>query len=317
MSSPVFTSIDDVRDIYVDFEEDDSVLPSLPPTINVVDRDILRARRRSDIKASRILDVTIAREDFDVGDQMDTDEPESAGPSGRRSSLSHLNVGALSLRDPERKFVADDPMDEETPLLSGSPSKRPRKGIAKQVMRRLFHPIRLRKAAHVAKPGRRAVLSSVVPTDATANPFDDQNGMEYEYEAETAGEGSCSGVSVPKTPQRPKFASAPSTPHTSPLSAKSRRSTTSWQRSPRTPCSAKSWLSDGSPETDYSTSSGMSSLRRKHARRRARQMTSQMKSLQVLGSEASEAVARATNVKESKLRYRAWSRQTRDQLKRM
>ncbi|KAI0357279.1 hypothetical protein OH77DRAFT_1422860 [Trametes cingulata] len=323
-SSPIFPQGNDVRDIYHDFDEDESVLPSLPPTINVVDRDVLRARRRSDKKAARILDIAIAREDFDAGDQMDTDEPGAAGPSGRRTSLSHLNLGGLSLREPDRRFATDEHMEDEAPLLNGSPSKRPRKGVAKRVMRRLFEPIRLRKASHVSKPARRAVLSSVVPADVLEDPFGDEHAMEWEDEVDTTAGGSGEGssgsqaVSVPKTPQRPRHASAPTTPRSSPWSAKSRRSVTSWQRSPRTPSSAKSWLSEGgSPETDYSTSSGMSALRRRHARRRARQMTSQMKSLQVLGSEASEAVAKATNVKESKLRYRVWSRQTRDQLKRM
>ena len=73
-------------------------------------------------------------------------------------------------------------------------------------------------------------------------------------------------------------------------------------------------------EISISASSALSvtsTLRRKNARRRIRQLKSQMKSLQILGSEASAAVALATNVKETKLRYRDFGRQIRDEFKRV
>ncbi|KAJ2967851.1 hypothetical protein NUW54_g13388 [Trametes sanguinea] len=58
------------------------------------------------------------------------------------------------------------------------------------------------------------------------------------------------------------------------------------------------------------------SLRLGNIRRRQRELTSQMKSMQILGSEAGAAIAKAANVKETKLRYREFDRKLRDQFKR-
>ncbi|KAI0325584.1 hypothetical protein GY45DRAFT_1330051 [Cubamyces sp. BRFM 1775] len=318
--------------LFDEFDEEASSLPALPPTINVVDRDVLRARRRSDKKAAKILDITIAREDIDADVEMrppmssgwtGIDGTQSVIQAARRTSLSHLNMGTLTL--------LDSPMDEDegAPLIEGSsPTKGARAGGESGKSRRKFgsffkfRNLGRRKGPKAPKPAPRATLSSLVsPSRHDEDPFEDDHGMEWADEedngsparaagnAPSEGEGASQWPLVPKTPQRARCMSAPTTP----------RSTKSRKRSPKTPLSARSWLSECSPGSISASSalSVTSTLRRKNARRRVRQLKSQMKSLQILGSEASEAVARATNVKETKLRYRDFDRRVRDNLKRM
>ncbi|KAI8976317.1 hypothetical protein BD414DRAFT_164934 [Trametes punicea] len=311
-------------DVYSEFREEESALPlPLPPTINVVDPDILRARRRSDKKAAKLLDITIAREDadFEVGD------------------LS--GAGHTEDEDPQAPTLLDSPMideGEDVPLVDGSPSKGTRRTKTRRKIGAFFQNFRRRKVSNlkVPRPAPRATLASLVSPDYVQNPFGDEHAIHRDGEeagpssdahSQTEGNPQDGGGSpvagstaqwalVPNTPRRTPSASAPTTPGTSPWSAKSKRSVASWQRSPRTPRSAKSWLSEHSPGSLSITSSVTSSLRRKHVRRRERQLASQMKSLQILGSEAGAAVAKASHVKESKLRYREFERQLRDRFKR-
>ncbi|KAH9896119.1 hypothetical protein C8Q73DRAFT_466937 [Cubamyces lactineus] len=311
--------------LFDEFDEEASSLPSLPPTINVVDRDVLRARRRSDKKAAKILDITIAREDIDADvDMASPMSPDWSGIDGmqppvqgaRRTSLSQLNMGSLTL--------LDSPMDEDegTPLVGGSMPTKGESGKTRKKLAFLFRKFGRRKMRKDPKPAPRATLSSLVsPSRHDEDPFEDEYGAEGDEEdngspSRAAGndpfdeEDGSQWPLVPKTPNRARCTSAPTTPG----SAKSK-----WQRSPKTPLSARSWRSECSPGSISASSalSVSSTLRRKHARRRVRQLKSQMKSLQILGSEASEAVARATNVKETKLRYRDFGRHARDNFKRI
>ncbi|KAJ8495521.1 hypothetical protein ONZ51_g1653 [Trametes cubensis] len=328
---------DVAHSLFDEFDEESSSLPSLPPTINVVDRDVLRARRRSDKKAAKILDITIAREDNDADvDMASPTYPEWSGIDGlqppvqgaRRTSLSQLNMGSLTL--------LDSPMDEDegAPLIEkSSPTKGARAGGESGKTRKklafIFRKLGRRKApkAKNPNPAPRATLGPLVPTSENdENPFGDEHRMQWADEEDNGSpsgavggvpdDGECNQLALaPKTPQRGRSTSAPTTPR----SSKSKKGTPNWQCSPKTPLSARSWRSECSPGSISASSalSVTSTLRRKNARRRIRLLKSQMKSLQILGSEASAAVALATNVKETKLRYRDFGRQIRDEFKRV
>ncbi|KAI9057797.1 hypothetical protein FKP32DRAFT_1598017 [Trametes sanguinea] len=335
-SLPLSFSYDGPFERYDSFEEDESDLTSapLPPTINVTDPDVLRNKRRSDKKAAKLLDITIAREDVDYDMEspgvpgFDSENGEQlAGMDGRvrRSSMTQLNIGTLSLRESP---LIHEREDDGTPLFgSASPTKGTRRvpGKARRKIGAFLQRLQRGKPSKLPSQAVRATLASVVSEDHVDDPFGDEHAMDWEgdEDAETSQHASSiatgstpAAALAPKTPQRGRCTSTPNTPRASPWSAKSPRSSASWQKSPRTPRSAKSWLSDSSPGSLSIAGSVASSLRRKNVRRRQRQLTSQMKSMQILGSEAGAAIAKAANVKETKLRYREFDRKLRDQFKR-
>ncbi|OJT05245.1 hypothetical protein TRAPUB_3983 [Trametes pubescens] len=326
MPSPIFVR-NDVNPVglYRELDGEDSDLPTQPQSPGLdedMDADDLRARRRSGKKAARVLGI--ADEDVVMADTHAYD--------GRRGSLSQLNLSTLSLREPPRGYVSMS--DDDVPLLGGTSTHRGKTGKAyKRLGRKLLGGFRLSKAPK-GKGRKRALSGGPSSLSTLASPFHDEADMEWEEEGAPSGStlydadmsapdedraGSSASISLktPKTPRRERHTSAPTTPRTSPRSAKSRRSSTHWQRTaPRTPLSAKSWrsMSDSSPGTGSDRSPGV--LLRRAKRRRARDMASQTKILQLLGPEATGAVAQATNVKETKLRYRDFGRQLHDRLKR-
>ncbi|KAI0641583.1 hypothetical protein C8Q79DRAFT_1014035 [Trametes meyenii] len=323
------------EEIQSELVEDQRLSSTLPPTINELDPRVLRARRSSDRKAARVLDITIAREDVDMAYCPDaTDDPISAAHSiygRRRSSLSHLNLGSLSLRD----VALDEDMEEETPLVGGKATKVARRTKARKRLDALLSPLKLKpRTVKVPQPmAYRATLGALVPSRPAHQPLTIEDAMDWQADAgistsptptaEASGSTSpehASGTdpfagfswTIPTTPRRGHAGSAPTTPRVSPYSAKSKESRGS-RHTPRTPHtphstrSARSWLSEPSPGSVAGSSGGSLSSHDRRMRARARLMASQMKSLQILGTEAGEAIARATGVKESKIRYREFA----------
>lgn len=337
MSSVTFHNDVDAVGLYREFSEEDSALPTMPLSPDMdeeMDPD-LRARRRSSKKAARVLGIT--EEDMEDSPMRYAMRSDSGVQDNRRASLSQLNLTSLSLRDSPRASAPDVTTSDEEPLLGGSTTRRSQAGKAyKRLGKKLLGPFHL-SSVPKGKGRKRKLSSGASPlfTSTLASPFRDKRSQEdMDWEDEGAAGPSCStpadfdmsapdevtaplSPKTPRTPRRARHASAPTTPRTSPLSAKSRRSSTGWQRTtPRTPLSAKSWrsTSDSSPGTGSDRSPG--ALRRRAKRRRARDMASQTKILQLLGPEATGAVAKATNVKETKLRYRDFGRQLHDRLRR-
>ncbi|KAI0820860.1 hypothetical protein BC628DRAFT_1422531 [Trametes gibbosa] len=320
------------RTLFEEFSEpEDSVLPCLD---DITDPDGWRARRRSEKKAARVLGIPTLSDDG--GGDMDSahhafqaegGDTSYHGPEGgRRASLSHLNLSSLSLREPARGFTRLQSMSEDdVPLLGAAARGARRTKPHRRLGRHLLKPFRLARAK-ARKIGRgRSDGDKMEWADAeggqgaqeeAVSDVEMEDADEDEGDGSVPGEGS-PGALVPRTPRKVRYASVPLSPHSTPPSAKSRRSTSSWLRTtPRTPCSAKSWRTDGSPGSDFSPSSGGSTLQRRNKRRRARNLVSESKCLQLLGPEASAAVARATNVNETKLRYRDFGRQLHERLRR-
>ncbi|KAI0653473.1 hypothetical protein C8Q70DRAFT_937657 [Cubamyces menziesii] len=205
---------DVAHSLFDEFDEESSSLPSLPPTINVVDRDVLRARRRSDKKAAKILDITIAREDNDADvDMASPTYPEWSGIDGlqppvqgaRRTSLSQLNMGSLTL--------LDSPMDEDegAPLIEkSSPTKGARAGGESGKTRKklafIFRKLGRRKApkAKNPNPAPRATLGPLVPTSENdENPFGDEHRMQWADEEDNGSpSGAVVGACTEDTPAR-------------------------------------------------------------------------------------------------------------------
>ncbi|CDO72579.1 hypothetical protein BN946_scf184983.g62 [Trametes cinnabarina] len=302
-SAPSSFSYHSALDRFSAFDECESALSALPPSINAVSPDI-----------------DCDTQSPDATDRSPAEQSADAQGRRRRSSFSHLNIGTLSLCEPA---PIDEGEDEDVPLVRSSSPTKAAASKARRKIGALFQRLHRRKPSKVPRHAVRATLGSVVPDEHSEDPFGDEHAMDWEDDeagfegAGTSGQASPGVAPAPKTPGRGRCTSAPTTPGASPWSTKSGRSSTSWQRSPKTPRSAKSWLSDSSPGSLSITGSVTSSLRRKHVRRRQRQMASQMKSMQILGSEAGAAIAKAANVKESKLRYREFDRKMRDQLKRV
>ncbi|KAI0759301.1 hypothetical protein BD413DRAFT_496197 [Trametes elegans] len=256
--------------------------------------------------------------------------------SGRRTSLSQLNIASLSVRDGELQPIMDEDSDEHehehAPLVESPGARGAKRGKSRMRLEMLLRKFAQRR--RTKHPKASPTHAHAAAPDLAEDPFDDSHGMDIDgedavapfrvgsdaesIEEDGAGVDGAVGAdwpAVPKTPRRAKRTSPPTTPGRSPRSAKSARSVMSWQTgasSPRTPKSTRSRVSDGSPGSGGSSSGG-SSYRRRLLRRRTRDtMASQLKSVQLLGDEAVPAVARATNVKESRLRYRQLDRQLRD-----
>ncbi|KAI0631859.1 hypothetical protein C8Q77DRAFT_1219156 [Trametes polyzona] len=319
------------------------------------DLDIPDAPERHKGKAARILGVSLADLDYDMseGHRIPGGLSDASGSDGRRASLSQLNLSTLSLRESARGLPYDVPMedDEDTPLLGGTSGKSGRLGKARRSLgKRLFRPFSLVKSARTKVEGKRALTepqAACASSDAPAEGASgEQDEMEWEdeddagaltsaqaegsagqgdgaeqgkeedtVEVEAEGEVEDGSPHAPKTPRRKR----PTTPRRSPKSAGSRRSVSSWYRTtPRTPCSARSWRSDSSPGSSPGSTSAGSVLLNRTRRRRKRDdaLASQTKCVQLLGPESCAAVARATNVKETKLRYRTFGRELHEQLKR-
>ncbi|KAH9850498.1 hypothetical protein C2E23DRAFT_877557 [Lenzites betulinus] len=304
----------------------------VPPDMSFLDEvndpDGWRARRRSEKKAAKVLGIPFLDDtDLEPGHCASHAEGEGTAYSaqdGRRGSLSQLNLASLSLREPARMDTQHSTGSEEAVPLLGSASRGARRNKAhRRLGRHLLSPFRLARTKGRKLTRSRHDEEDIEWEEAQAEraaQADTEGDVEMAEEDEPVGQGSPGGAQaeVPYTPRRKvRYASAPATPRTSPPSARSRRSTSSWQRTtPRTPLSAKSWRTDGSPGSDFSPGSGGSTLQRRNKRRRARELVSQTKCLQLLGPEASGAVARATNVKETKLRYRDFGRQLHERFRR-
>ncbi|OSD02229.1 hypothetical protein PYCCODRAFT_1477800 [Trametes coccinea BRFM310] len=308
-SSPLSFSYHSALEQYNGFNEHEDELPEpLPhavhPDITVTDEDV---------------DCDMQSPDFREWDTQWEKQQASMTGHGRRASLSYLNIDTMSLRESPTQ---DEGEDEDAPLVrNGSPTKGKQRapGKARRKIGALFQRLQRRKRAV------RGTVGSVATEGDVHDPFDDENAMDWkggelaeapEHASNAASGSGGAEAQAPKTPHRGGCSSTPTTPGASAWSAKTRRSSASWQRSPRTPRSAKSWLSDSSPGSLSITGSVTSSLRRKNIRRRQREHASQMKSMQILGSEAGAAIAKAANIKETKLRYREFDRKLRDQLKR-
>ncbi|KAI0667140.1 hypothetical protein C8Q78DRAFT_389299 [Trametes maxima] len=329
-TTPLPTFIHD--DIHSELVEDKPPSSTLPPTINELDPGVLRARRRSDRKAARVLDITIAREDVDIA-APDASDDSTMGTARsmygrRRSSFSHLNLGSLSLRD----VALDEDMEEETPLVGGKATKVAQRTKARKRLAALLSPLMLKpRTVKVPQPmAYRATLGALIsshqpPTSEDAMDWQADAGMSTSPTLAAEASGSASPThagstdpfagfsrTIPTTPRRGPGGSAPTTPRVSSHSAKSKASRGS-RHTPRTPHtphstrSARSWLSEPSPGSVAGSSGGSLSSHDRRMRARARLMASQMKSLQILGTEAGEAIVRATGVRESKARYREFA----------
>ena len=312
-----------------------------PSTSNDNDTGAHDAQRYPDRNLAMLLGLEIRRQD--------EDQEMSGYPSGAEASMlrytdedgDHSRLGDNDNDfDQWRGFPTRTSLSEsqdaqaEAPLGRSDGSDGRKKGKVRQKLGGLMS-FRRRKAAPPTLFGRAVLRSPVSESSAGyMDPFGDENAAQADVGEDSGGgeerpvedatmesqethddgfpsPGSSSEqwvtFSALATPIRAHSSSAPTTPRRSPWSTKSRS----------TPGSAKSWLSNSSEI------SAMSSLRRKTARRKARnsielnpRMRSMKKSIQLLGPEAAGAVAQGTDLSPNKLRYMAFGRQMRDYMRR-
>ncbi|KAI0925404.1 hypothetical protein AcV7_005659 [Taiwanofungus camphoratus] len=302
----------------------------VPPTTHLVDPATHRAQRRSDRKAAKLLDITVAREDSGMSalpGPKETDEhledpfrgPEQVNRRGRTRGARPLwRMRPTSLLDHGSKPSQGSGDDENLALLNRPSEKdaRSRKSVFAP-FGSLLASLRRRRTATSVETRPRAVLASLVPaandhSGLIPSAFGAERSVTrsegtQKSTMDVRDEGTASHCETSAKPDEPGLPTTPKRAHstafletrTSPKSTKSARSIRSTRsKLGRTPSSP------GSLRSDISSISRLSladSIRFKLGRtlnvrmeKRAR-IRSQMKSLQILGSEAGPSVARAAN----------------------